>query len=224
MGEYYNWINVDRKEYICPNDFDFGNKRWESITRGNIFINVLRDLLANEWNGCRIAWIGDECDIPVDVSKKLLKDLREQSAEYGNTGAVIETVFEYYRNVSGWYKESEEEVRNEIGIYLEDLQEGREGMINTYGIDPAEPFMGLFKRTGQGYKYIINYTKKICYSFEDTRILDEDGNLMDSIDPIPILLGYGRNLDTGRWLGDSIGASDVIDEKIIVLDSIRIGR
>lgn len=26
MGEYYNWVNVDKKEYICPADFDYGNK------------------------------------------------------------------------------------------------------------------------------------------------------------------------------------------------------
>ena len=30
MGEYYNWVNVDRKEYICPADFDLGNKLLES--------------------------------------------------------------------------------------------------------------------------------------------------------------------------------------------------
>lgn len=29
MGEYYDWVNVDRKEYISPCDFDFGNKKHE---------------------------------------------------------------------------------------------------------------------------------------------------------------------------------------------------
>lgn len=24
MGEYYNWINVDKREYICPADFGYG--------------------------------------------------------------------------------------------------------------------------------------------------------------------------------------------------------
>lgn len=31
MGEYYSWINVDKKEYICPADFDYGNKFHESM-------------------------------------------------------------------------------------------------------------------------------------------------------------------------------------------------
>ena len=29
MGEYYNWVNIDKKEYITPRDFDYGNKFWE---------------------------------------------------------------------------------------------------------------------------------------------------------------------------------------------------
>lgn len=38
MGEYYNWVNVDKKEYISPCDFGFGNKRTESLVRGNVFL------------------------------------------------------------------------------------------------------------------------------------------------------------------------------------------
>ena len=26
MGEYFSWINLDRKEYISPSDFEIGNK------------------------------------------------------------------------------------------------------------------------------------------------------------------------------------------------------
>lgn len=32
MGEYYDWVNADKKECICPNDFDFGYKRTESLS------------------------------------------------------------------------------------------------------------------------------------------------------------------------------------------------
>ena len=51
MGEYYDWVNVDRKEYINPNDFDFGNKKHESMGRGNVFLCALRELLSKEWEG-----------------------------------------------------------------------------------------------------------------------------------------------------------------------------
>jgi len=29
MGEYFNWINLDKKEYISPGDFDIGYKGYE---------------------------------------------------------------------------------------------------------------------------------------------------------------------------------------------------
>lgn len=32
MGEYYDWVNADKKECIGPNDFDFGYKRTESLS------------------------------------------------------------------------------------------------------------------------------------------------------------------------------------------------
>lgn len=33
MGEYFIWVNADKKEYIDPYDFDYGNKFRESMTR-----------------------------------------------------------------------------------------------------------------------------------------------------------------------------------------------
>lgn len=40
MGEYYDWVNVDRKEYICPSDFGMGNKLLESSNRHNSLVVV----------------------------------------------------------------------------------------------------------------------------------------------------------------------------------------
>lgn len=31
MGEYYSWVNVDRKEYICPGDFNSGSKKAKCV-------------------------------------------------------------------------------------------------------------------------------------------------------------------------------------------------
>ena len=33
MGEYYQWVNVDKKEYICPEDFDYGSNFTNLCTR-----------------------------------------------------------------------------------------------------------------------------------------------------------------------------------------------
>ena len=32
MGEYYDWVNIDKREYISPSDFDLGNKIHESAS------------------------------------------------------------------------------------------------------------------------------------------------------------------------------------------------
>ena len=30
---YYHWVNIDKKEYITPRDFDYGNKFHESMNK-----------------------------------------------------------------------------------------------------------------------------------------------------------------------------------------------
>ena len=72
------------------------------------------------------------------------------------------------------------------------------------------------------FKYIINYTKKVCYNFEQTKILQLDGSENDFFDSLPILMGYGRMTYNKpcEWLGDIIGVANTIDDSIKILDYI----
>ena len=135
MGEYYNWVNVDKKEYICPNDFDFGNKRTESLVRGNAFLRALRELLSKEWSGDHVFWMGDEKTISDDTENVTLRTLYGHTTQIGYPGDAFDTVCESYKNVSGLFKVAEKEVRQEIGFYLEDLKSAGPMMCNEYGID-----------------------------------------------------------------------------------------
>jgi len=54
MGEYYKWVNIDKKEYITPRDFGYGNKFWESMHKDSDPLHALRALLADEWRGDRV--------------------------------------------------------------------------------------------------------------------------------------------------------------------------
>lgn len=54
MGEYYHWVNIDKKEYITPRDFDYGNKFHESMNKDSAPLHALHVLLANEWKGDRV--------------------------------------------------------------------------------------------------------------------------------------------------------------------------
>ena len=188
MGEYFNWVNVDKKEYICPGDFDYGNKHYESCHRKGEVLLALKNLLANEWKGCRVVWLGDESSMP--------------------------------KNKSGLFKLAEKNVREEKEFFLQEIQSGNKNECNEYGIDPENPFKGLFQREGQKFKYTINFTKKVYYSFEETKILYQSGEECDYADALPELLGYGRSLTPGPWLGDVIGVSNEITDDIKILKSI----
>lgn len=202
MGEYYDWVNVDKKEYISPNDFNFGNKRTESLVRGNAFLSALHDLLSREWAGDHVFWMGDEKNIPKDTENVTLRTLYEHTVKIGYPGCAFDTVCESYKNVSGLFRAAEMEVRQEIGFYLEDIKSNDPFLNNEYGIDIEKPFDGLFLREGQNFKYIINHTRKVCYSFEHTKILYQDNTESDYADPLPILMAYGRVTDIGIWVCD----------------------
>lgn len=220
MGEYYNWVNVDRKEYICPADFDYGNKKYESCYREGEVLRALRDLLENEWKGCRVFWMGDECSLPEGIAPELFSVIKKHCDEIGYGGDMFDTVCKTYKNMSGLYKSAEKRVREEIGFFLEEIARGNKHELNEYGVDPQNPFEGLFQREGKDFKYIINYTKKVCYSFGKTRILYQNGEECDFADPLPMLLGYGGVMEPGEWLGDIIGVLDELPEGIELLKSV----
>ena len=48
MAEYYCWVNVDKKEYLLPGDFYYGNKYQESMHKDSIPLHVLHTLLSKE--------------------------------------------------------------------------------------------------------------------------------------------------------------------------------
>lgn len=222
MGEYYNWVNVDRKEYICPADFDYGNKRHESCHRESEVLRALRELLSNEWKGCRVLWMGDESPLPETVDTGIFSVMKAHCDEIGYERDIFGTVCETYKNVSGFFKSTEECVKKEIGYHLAELKRGNVDDTNEYGIDLLNFFEGLFQREGKDFRYIINRTKKICYSFQETRILYMNGEESDFADPLPILLGYGKYYEPGEWLGDVIDVADELPDGIKVLDSITL--
>ena len=224
MGEYYDWVNVDKREYISPSDFDCGNKLHESMRPGNKFLCALKELLSEEWAGDHVFFMGDEKGIPADTENETLKILHKHiSPEADNGGDAYDTVIETYRNVSCLFRDAEPDVRREILFYLEDLEDGITDLTNEYGIDASNPFEGLFLRNGRDFPFTVNHTKKVYYSLERTKIYslrkrEKRGN----VDPLPLLMCYGRVTDPGAWLGDIIGVADEPPAGYVLLDEISI--
>ena len=89
MGEYYRWVNVDRKEYISPADFGYGSKRYESCGYTNEVLGALRNLLFNEWKGCRVFWMGDESLLPENNDSDLFSIMKAQCDALGSRGICL---------------------------------------------------------------------------------------------------------------------------------------
>ena len=226
MGEYYVWANPERREYIDPYSFDYGSKLYNSCQRDGFVLRALRDLLKKEWKGCRFFWMGDGAELPEDIAPELFLVFKEHCNECH--GYMFDAVCTFYKNMSGLYKGSEKMVTEEINLFLKDIAERKNSepdkywMRNEFGINLKNPFDGLFLREGIDAKYIVNYTKKVCYSFEGTKILQENGDENDYADPLPMLMKYGRSTNPGTWLGDVIGVADELPEGITVMDSITL--
>ncbi len=223
MGEYYNWVNIDKCEYICPGDFDYGNTKYETIHKESVPLWALYVLLDAEWKGDRVIWLGDEGHISVDSSNEVIKLLYKQTEDYGHQGDYFDMICEMYRNVSCYFKSAETRVRKEIGYYLTDLEENVSEEYRTrneYCIDKDHPFDNLFQKAERRYQYTINHTKKIYYSLDKTKILYLNLSLCDYADPLPILLGYGNRTEPGLWLGDIVGVSDSPPENYILLEEV----
>lgn len=209
MGEYYQWVNVDKKEYICPEDFDYGSKFGASMHKDSTPLHALHSLLTDEWKGDRVLWFGDECSVPEQSSNGVIKTLYEQSVEFGYPEDAFDMICESYRNVSCLFKEAEKDVREWIEDDLEEYREnGKLDHFNEYGIDLDNPYEGLFLKTAKRRMFTINHTKKIYYTLAETDILFQDRTKNDYADPLAVLMGYGRVTEPGEWLGDVIGVSD----------------
>ncbi len=221
MGEYYRWVNVDKKEYLCPNDFDYGSKRWESSGRGNEVLCALREMISREWSGDHIFWMGDEKLIPDASNNDTLQLLYAQTVEEECPGDGFDTVCETYRDISCLFKTAETVVREEIGFYLESVRKNEFHERNEYGINIERPFEGLFLRKGRDFRYTINHTKRVYYTFEETKMIGDTGYIYDDIDPLLSLMAFGRIIETGDWVGDIIGVSDEKPEEYELLEEIH---
>lgn len=221
MGEYYNWVNVDKREYICPDNFDCGNKLFESRWPDSDCLRALRQLLSEDWAGDHVLFMGDETPISENTDNETLKIIYGHTLEIGYPGEAFEAIIELYRNISCLFKTAEAEVRPEIEFYLDSLQNESTAMPNEYGIDIANPYDGLFQKDGRSFRFIVNHSKKVFYSPKSIiiRFLNSQEEHND-IDPLPFLMSYGRGAGSGMWLGDIVGVADEIPAGYTPLEEV----
>ena len=208
MGEYYSWVNIDKKEYISPYEFDLGLKLYESAFAGNQLLGALYDLLSSDWRGDALVFLGDQTEVEENETNPVLRRLFEQRKAWGENGNEYDYAEECFKNISGLYKAAETVVREEIDgmIELKDFS------FNIYHVDPSVPYEHLFVREPRFFRFTVNHTKCEFYDIEKTKLTYKNKSEVPTIriDPLPILLAYPGRGDkcTGLWLGDSIEVTD----------------
>ena len=224
MAEYFDWVNIDKKEYIEPCAFDEGPRFRNSAYKDSKTLGALQTLLANEWKDDHIIWIGDQTLLINDTTNVTIKNLYNQTTNYGTLGCQNDIIFDTYKDISVYFKDTkdntQEELENIIEHYYDDY------VSDYYKIDINDPYKGLYERTIKWYRYMINHTKKIYYDVENIIIIEKDAENQEFVNdyntPLPFLMGYGY-YGIGEWLGDIVGVSDEIPEGYELIDRIYFG-
>ena len=59
VGEYYMWINATKREHLEPGPFGSPYKIMESCSSACAMTDALLTLLATDWAGDLVAFVGD---------------------------------------------------------------------------------------------------------------------------------------------------------------------
>lgn len=101
MGQYYRIINTDKKEFLCPYDFDNGAKLMEwSYLKNNMCLSLFY-LLNDRWKGDHVYVVGDyaELDDPNEVWYNTLKN-EMQKLNMSSEDSLYSYACDHFENIS----------------------------------------------------------------------------------------------------------------------------
>ena len=84
MGQYFKFVNFDKKEMISPYDYDNVAKVMEHSYQGNKFLAAAEKLIKTDWAGDRVLYLGDYVDEYYnepkmkEVLSQLVKEVRKE--------------------------------------------------------------------------------------------------------------------------------------------------
>ncbi len=211
MGQYFMWLNPIKGEYIEPFDFDQGSKRRESAWVGSAILDSLYTLMANDWKGDPIVWIGDYVELNNEKNSTLMitekicgpspyeyanLHFKDVSCQFSNCSKkdVVEGVF--HKEVLMTYGMSEDEI-NHYFVKCRSYDEPCESPL--YECEPPSlewdfqdyiQYMiaylenkGMFSRKAEKFHLLINDTKK---EFVDFRPIISESE--KKYNPFPVLM------------------------------------
>ena len=92
MGEYYNWVIINKKEYIAPCDFGLGSKIYGAVVADNQLLGALYDLLSSDWKGDMIVFLGAETNITENDKNPVLRKLHSERKKWSEPGLTVSRI------------------------------------------------------------------------------------------------------------------------------------
>lgn len=199
MGEYYEFVNLDKKEYLTPGYFgsaiNFSNCRQVD----NDFINSAYTLMNSSWKNDTVLFLGDESSL-----KSNGNPIIEELINKYSSNPMDECAYENGPNISRLFKATKEELTGPDAYYYNEDKELEENYLKR--VYKALPFSKDFIF----YRYIFNHTRR---QYIDRNKLGDCGDAY-YVDPFPALIGVGRHSEydypnfrksnIGMWIGDDI--------------------
>ncbi|MBR3151785.1 MAG: hypothetical protein IKF46_07385 [Erysipelotrichaceae bacterium] len=231
MGQYFIWLNPVKGQYFGGPDFDLGAKRRETAYVGCPVLDALYTLMANEWKGDPIVWIGDDYAHLYRETNPALKTTEEicgdRPYDHAHTH-FIDIAMDFEKSDREWSVDTYNQFQLE---YLKLTKEEKDRYFRAGGVEEGVEFFdpdwerrseiiellakkGFYSRKSEYYRYIINHSKK---EFIDRETIKP--NVYNSrYDPFPALMikeddsekpwSKGSDNYCGSWLGDDIVVSN----------------
>lgn len=194
MGQYFTWVNLDKKEYIGDNPWAVGLKLIENCYEGNEKTDAALTMLDSRWKGDRVVFLGDYASFENETDpfrRRVEEELKGQCVDdfMDHTFHDIAGIFTYVKT-SPWCDYYDEET------------------------ETTKPYEGPFDTEIVHHRYVVNETLKeyVDRSICPVRYIREDGKVV-RYDPIPELLSSNKAVSPesgevdGLWFGHEIRPS-----------------
>ena len=207
MGQYYKYVNVDKKEFMRSWDYDCGAKLMEHSYigddgMGNPFSGAFIELLQNRWKGDCVVLVGDYAD-----EEYMTKNFPE--------------LWETFVEKNPWLR-SRREYNGEFydrSLYEcgEDLDTGYKSLTGIEQKDKCPRY--AVNHDKKEYVDLFNHTLK-AWEYTDEETGEKRTTLIFALNLL-IALGNGLGggdyhgedkLLVGYWAGDEVGLEDEIPE------------
>lgn len=195
MSQYFNWVNFDKREIIADWPWTCGSGLRESAYVGCEKTDAVLTMLASDWAGDIVVFLGDYAHFENET------DPNRREVERRLAGMSCEDYIYNCTDICGRFD------------YTGDHPEVRYPVFSDDGSEEWVPYDGPFDVAIQGFRYVVNESKREFVGRTNTaaRHVDDSTGEVVRYDPFPELMcsqvarqGAARRGILGRWFGDVI--------------------